>query len=152
MSDWRRRSRYSTSRGSILPHLRRSTIYQSATVSCAWVWGRTPCWGKQHLLHTVLIATSDCVHLIEVPLFSVFATVISTQLLFRVVNRADRRCWLSSYMLFVQYRIDLAKPDQPNQIELGRKDESKVHKLFLDPTGEKATIRKIYNLFWGVEE
>lgn len=34
-------------------------------------------------------------------------------------------------------RIDLAKPDQPNQIELGRKDESKVHKLFLDPTGEK---------------
>lgn len=37
----------------------------------------------------------------------------------------------------VIYRIDLAKPDQPNQIELGRKDESKVHKLFLDPTGEK---------------
>lgn len=34
-------------------------------------------------------------------------------------------------------RIDLAKPDQPNQIELGRKDESKVHKLFLDPTGEE---------------
>lgn len=37
----------------------------------------------------------------------------------------------------VLYRIDLAKPDQPNQIELGRKDESKVHRLFLDPTGEK---------------
>lgn len=36
-------------------------------------------------------------------------------------------------------RIDLAKPDQPNQIELGRKDESKVHRLFLDPTGEKKT-------------
>lgn len=35
------------------------------------------------------------------------------------------------------YRIDLAKPDQLNQIELGRKDESKVHRLFLDPTGEK---------------
>lgn len=33
-------------------------------------------------------------------------------------------------------RIDLAKPDQPNQIELGRKDDSKVHRLFLDPTGE----------------
>ncbi|MED6281821.1 Vacuolar protein sorting-associated protein 18 like protein, partial [Characodon lateralis] len=31
-------------------------------------------------------------------------------------------------------RIDLAKPDQPNQTELGRKDDSKVHKLFLDPT------------------
>lgn len=40
------------------------------------------------------------------------------------------------HVLFL-YRIDLAKPDQPNQIELGRKDESKVHKLFLDPTGEK---------------
>lgn len=38
-------------------------------------------------------------------------------------------CWI--------YRIDLAKPDQPNQIELGRKDESKVHRLFLDPTGEE---------------
>ncbi len=37
----------------------------------------------------------------------------------------------------VSSRIDLAKPDQPNQIELGRKDESKVHRLFLDPTGEK---------------
>lgn len=34
-------------------------------------------------------------------------------------------------------RIDLAKPDQPNQTELGRKDDSKVHRLFLDPTGEK---------------
>lgn len=34
------------------------------------------------------------------------------------------------------YRIDLAKPDQPNQIELGRKDDSKVYRLFLDPTGE----------------
>ncbi|RXM96057.1 Vacuolar protein sorting-associated protein 18-like [Acipenser ruthenus] len=31
-------------------------------------------------------------------------------------------------------RIDLGKPDQPNQIELGRKDDAKVHKLFLDPT------------------
>lgn len=40
-------------------------------------------------------------------------------------------------MVCLIYRIDLAKPDQPNQIELGRKDESKVHKLFLDPTGEK---------------
>lgn len=37
-------------------------------------------------------------------------------------------------------RIDLAKPDQPNQIELGRKDESKVHKLFLDPTGSHLLI------------
>lgn len=40
----------------------------------------------------------------------------------------------------VPHRIDLAKPDQLNQIELGRKDESKVHRLFLDPTGEKTTI------------
>lgn len=40
-------------------------------------------------------------------------------------------------VLCLTCRIDLAKPDQPNQIELGRKDESKVHKLFLDPTGEK---------------
>lgn len=45
----------------------------------------------------------------------------------------------------VIYRIDLAKPDQPNQIELGRKDESKVHKLFLDPTGEK--IFYVYSTF-----
>ncbi|XP_057677998.1 vacuolar protein sorting-associated protein 18 homolog [Corythoichthys intestinalis] len=37
-------------------------------------------------------------------------------------------------------RIDLAKPDQPNQIELGRKDDSKVHKLFLDPTGSHLLI------------
>lgn len=39
-------------------------------------------------------------------------------------------------------RIDLAKPEQPNQIELGRKDDSRVYKLFLDPTGERKT--KIY--------
>uniref|UniRef100_A0A673XNA6 Vacuolar protein sorting-associated protein 18 homolog n=1 Tax=Salmo trutta TaxID=8032 RepID=A0A673XNA6_SALTR len=37
-------------------------------------------------------------------------------------------------------RIDLAKPDQPNQIELGRKDDSRVHKLFLDPTGSHLVI------------
>ncbi|KAG9282992.1 hypothetical protein AMEX_G1706 [Astyanax mexicanus] len=37
-------------------------------------------------------------------------------------------------------RIDLGKPDQPNQIELGRKDDSKVHKLFLDPTGSHLVI------------
>ncbi|XP_061609636.1 vacuolar protein sorting-associated protein 18 homolog isoform X1 [Phyllopteryx taeniolatus] len=37
-------------------------------------------------------------------------------------------------------RIDLAKPDQPNQIELGRKDDSKVYKLFLDPTGSHLLI------------
>lgn len=45
----------------------------------------------------------------------------------------------------VSCRIDLAKPDQPNQVELGRKDESKVHRLFLDPTGEK-TIMLIQSL------
>nr|XP_029507734.1 vacuolar protein sorting-associated protein 18 homolog [Oncorhynchus nerka] len=37
-------------------------------------------------------------------------------------------------------RIDLAKPDQPNQIELGRKEDSRVHKLFLDPTGSHLVI------------
>uniref|UniRef100_A0A672JBG5 Vacuolar protein sorting-associated protein 18 homolog n=1 Tax=Salarias fasciatus TaxID=181472 RepID=A0A672JBG5_SALFA len=37
-------------------------------------------------------------------------------------------------------RIDLAKPDQPNQTDLGRKDDSKVHKLFLDPTGSHLLI------------
>ncbi|KAJ8007352.1 hypothetical protein DPEC_G00116630 [Dallia pectoralis] len=37
-------------------------------------------------------------------------------------------------------RIDLAKPDQPNQIELVRKEDSKVHKLFLDPTGSHLVI------------
>ncbi|KAL2081839.1 hypothetical protein ACEWY4_021657 [Coilia grayii] len=37
-------------------------------------------------------------------------------------------------------RIDLGKPDQPNQVELGRKDDSKVHKLFLDPTGSHLVI------------
>ncbi|XP_017310953.1 vacuolar protein sorting-associated protein 18 homolog [Ictalurus punctatus] len=37
-------------------------------------------------------------------------------------------------------RIDLGKPDQLNQIELGRKDDGKVHKLFLDPTGSHLVI------------
>ncbi|KPP69938.1 vacuolar protein sorting-associated protein 18-like [Scleropages formosus] len=37
-------------------------------------------------------------------------------------------------------RIDLGKPDQPNQIELGRKDQSSVYKLFLDPTGSHVVI------------
>ncbi|XP_064195688.1 vacuolar protein sorting-associated protein 18 homolog [Anguilla rostrata] len=37
-------------------------------------------------------------------------------------------------------RIDLGKPDQPNQVELGRKDEAKVHKLFLDHTGSHLVI------------
>ncbi|XP_023658140.2 vacuolar protein sorting-associated protein 18 homolog [Paramormyrops kingsleyae] len=37
-------------------------------------------------------------------------------------------------------RIDLGKPDQPNQIELGRKDQSSIYKLFLDPTGSHLVI------------
>ncbi|KAI1897288.1 hypothetical protein AGOR_G00081780 [Albula goreensis] len=37
-------------------------------------------------------------------------------------------------------RIDLGKPDQPNQVELGRKDDSKVYKLFLDHTGSHLVI------------
>uniref|UniRef100_A0A8C8FPF5 Vacuolar protein sorting-associated protein 18 homolog n=1 Tax=Oncorhynchus tshawytscha TaxID=74940 RepID=A0A8C8FPF5_ONCTS len=36
--------------------------------------------------------------------------------------------------------IDLAKPDRPNQVELGRKEDSRVHKLFLDPTGSHLVI------------
>ncbi|KAG7461333.1 hypothetical protein MATL_G00208930 [Megalops atlanticus] len=40
----------------------------------------------------------------------------------------------------VLLRIDLGKPDQPNQIELGRKDDSKVHRLFLDHTGSHLVI------------
>ncbi len=53
-------------------------------------------------------------------------------LLMRLIQDADTNVSCS-----VPHRIDLAKPDQPNQIELGRKDETKVNKLFLDPTGEK---------------
>lgn len=53
-----------------------------------------------------------------------------------------RVCWI--------YRIDLAKPDQPNQIELGRKDESKVHRLFLDPTGEETHI--VYSIFYRLTD
>lgn len=37
-------------------------------------------------------------------------------------------------------RIDLVKADQPNQVELGRKDDFKVHKVFLDPTGSHLVI------------
>lgn len=37
-------------------------------------------------------------------------------------------------------RIDLVKADQPNQVDLGRKDESRVQKLFLDPTGSHLLI------------
>lgn len=44
----------------------------------------------------------------------------------------------SILLCFLLFRIDLAKPDQPNQIELGRKDDTKVYKLFLDPTGESS--------------
>ncbi|KAF1491733.1 hypothetical protein FQV17_0014445, partial [Megadyptes antipodes antipodes] len=37
-------------------------------------------------------------------------------------------------------RIDLGKPDEPNQVELGRKDEAKVYKMFLDHTGSHLLI------------
>lgn len=47
----------------------------------------------------------------------------------------DLVTWKSSPL-----RIDLTKPDQRNQIELGRKDDSTVHRLFLDPTGEKHPV------------
>ncbi|CAI5763982.1 vacuolar protein sorting-associated protein 18 homolog [Podarcis raffonei] len=38
------------------------------------------------------------------------------------------------------FRLDLAKADEPNQVELGRKDEARVHKLFLDHTGSHLII------------
>ncbi|KAM9294249.1 vacuolar protein sorting-associated protein 18 homolog [Gastrophryne carolinensis] len=37
-------------------------------------------------------------------------------------------------------RIDLVKADQPNQADLGRKDDYKVHKMFLDHTGSHLLI------------
>ncbi|KAE8587683.1 hypothetical protein XENTR_v10022066 [Xenopus tropicalis] len=37
-------------------------------------------------------------------------------------------------------RIDLMKADQPNQVDLGRKDDFRVHKIFLDPTGSHLLI------------
>ncbi|OCT66404.1 hypothetical protein XELAEV_18042658mg [Xenopus laevis] len=37
-------------------------------------------------------------------------------------------------------RIDLMKADQPNQVDLGRKDDFKVHRIFLDPTGSHLLI------------
>ncbi|XP_053553851.1 vacuolar protein sorting-associated protein 18 homolog isoform X1 [Bombina bombina] len=37
-------------------------------------------------------------------------------------------------------RIDLVKADQPNQVDRGRKDDSQVHKIFLDPTGSHLLI------------
>ncbi|XP_068109477.1 vacuolar protein sorting-associated protein 18 homolog [Hyperolius riggenbachi] len=37
-------------------------------------------------------------------------------------------------------RIDLVKADQPNQVDLGRKDDFKVHKMFLDPTGSHLLV------------
>lgn len=44
-------------------------------------------------------------------------------------------CWQHAFMVSL-CRIDLGKPDEPNQVELGRKDEAKVYKMFLDHTGE----------------
>ncbi|XP_061467392.1 vacuolar protein sorting-associated protein 18 homolog isoform X1 [Rhineura floridana] len=38
------------------------------------------------------------------------------------------------------FRLDLAKADEPNQAELGRKDEAGVYKLFLDHTGSHLII------------
>lgn len=51
---------------------------------------------------------------------------------------------LLTVMFSVLFRIDLAKPDQLNQTELGRKDDSKVYKLFLDPTGKILKYIQIY--------
>ncbi|XP_070796134.1 vacuolar protein sorting-associated protein 18 homolog [Pituophis catenifer annectens] len=38
------------------------------------------------------------------------------------------------------FRLDVAKADEPNQVELGRKDEANVYKLFLDHTGSHLII------------
>lgn len=43
-------------------------------------------------------------------------------------------CWQHAFVFLC--RIDLGKPDEPNQVELGRKDEARVYKMFLDHTGE----------------
>lgn len=32
--------------------------------------------------------------------------------------------------------IDLGKANEPNHVELGRKDDARVHKMFLDHTGK----------------
>ncbi|KAJ6667300.1 hypothetical protein lerEdw1_017278 [Lerista edwardsae] len=40
----------------------------------------------------------------------------------------------------ILFRLDLAKADEPNQVELGRKDEAKVYKLFLDHTGSHLIV------------
>ncbi|KAK9409708.1 vacuolar protein sorting-associated protein 18 like [Crotalus adamanteus] len=40
----------------------------------------------------------------------------------------------------IVFRLDVAKADEPNQVELGRKDEASVYKLFLDHTGSHLII------------
>ncbi|XP_014671555.1 PREDICTED: vacuolar protein sorting-associated protein 18 homolog [Priapulus caudatus] len=37
-------------------------------------------------------------------------------------------------------RIDLKQPDSPEEIDIGRPDDDKIHKLFLDPTGQHLLI------------
>ncbi|KAF0023281.1 hypothetical protein F2P81_023911 [Scophthalmus maximus] len=63
----------------------------------------------------------------------------------RGLAKHEAKCAAARPLVEHQHRdnalgIDLAKPDQPNQIELGRKDDSKVHRLFLDPTGSHVLI------------
>ena len=55
--------------------------------------------------------------------------------------------WLLYYYCIL-FRIDLAKPDQPNQMEMGRKDDCKVHKLFLDPSGEHHSLTEMNDTKW----
>lgn len=52
-----------------------------------------------------------------------------------VSNYAYVNFWKYTFIVSL-CRIDLGKPDEPNQVELGRKDEGKVYKMFLDHTGE----------------
>lgn len=75
----------------------------------------------------------------------------SLGIVFRVlcvyVDFREERLWLSSNLKRSVIRekdlpsscpdsIDLGKANEPNHMELGRKDDAKVHKMFLDHTGK----------------
>lgn len=95
--------------------------------------------GKDTLLRQVnhcLLFISLCILMISARLF--FTIIVYWSMVVNVAN-TDVSCPVPN-------RIDLAKPDQPNQTELGRKDDSKVHRLFLDPTGEKANCALIIKI------
>ena len=45
--------------------------------------------------------------------------------------------------------IDLGKANEPHHTELGRKDDAKVHKMFLDHTGEWQWRSERVGWGWG---